>query len=56
MVRWEALMYKVPRPIDSARIARRPAPQWYVVNLRTAGEVDGEVRDWLTEAYLAAPD
>jgi hypothetical protein len=56
MVRWEALAFALPRRVDSARIARRPAPLWHVVNLRTADEFDGEVRDWLTEAYLAAPD
>jgi hypothetical protein len=56
MVRWEALSLKMPRPLGSARIARRPSGPWHVVNLRTAAEVDDEVRGWLTEAYLAAPD
>jgi hypothetical protein len=56
MVRWEALSLKLPRPLGSARIARRPSGPWHVVNLRTAAEVDDEVRGWLTEAYLAAPD
>lgn len=28
----------------------------YFVDLRSACEVDGEVRDWLTEAYLASPE
>lgn len=56
MVRWEALMLKMPRRLDSSRIARRPTGAWHVVNLRTAAEVDDQVRGWLTEAYLAAPD
>jgi hypothetical protein len=46
----------MPRPLDSARIARRPYGPWHVVNLRTGAEVDDEIRGWLTEAYLAAPD
>lgn len=29
---------------------------WHVVNLRTAADVDDEVRDWLTESYLSSPE
>jgi Domain of unknown function (DUF5655) len=60
MVRWEALGFKLPRRVDSRRIARKPegtgASWWHVVNLRTPAEYDGPVRDWLTEAYLACPE
>jgi Domain of unknown function (DUF5655) len=60
MVRWVALWFALPRRLDSARITRRVVPSgasyWHVVNLRTADEVDDEVRDWLTESYLAAPE
>jgi hypothetical protein len=60
MVRWVALSFSLPRRVTSPRIARRPessgASTWHVVNLRTAEEVDDEVRDWLTEAYLSAPE
>lgn len=59
MTRWEALAFKLPRRVDSRRIARKPVGQggllWHVVNLRTPAEVDDDVRAWLTEAYLAAP-
>jgi hypothetical protein len=60
MTRWEALMFKLPRLVESRRIARKPtavgAHYWHTVNLRTPDEFDDPVRDWLTEAYLDAPD
>jgi hypothetical protein len=60
MVRWVALSFSLPRRLTSARISRRPVSvgrrTWHVVNLRTADEVDDEVRDWLTEAYLSSPE
>jgi Domain of unknown function (DUF5655) len=60
MTRWEALMFKLPRRVESRRIARKPVGQggllWHVVNLRTPDEFDEDVRGWLTEAYLAAPE
>ena len=59
MVRWEALAFRLPRRVESRRIARKPemsgSAWWHVVNLRTAAEFDEPVRDWLTEAYLACP-
>ncbi len=55
-VRWEAVALRMPRRIESDRIARRPGGLWHVVNVRTAEEVDDQLRDWLTEAYLATPD
>jgi len=47
------------RPLQHARIVKT----WpgsgqrmaYFVDLRTPDEVDEEVRDWLTEAYLSSP-
>jgi hypothetical protein len=56
MVRWERLMFKAPRRLTSHRIARKPEGLWHTVNLRTPDDYDDEVRAWLTEAYLAAPD
>jgi hypothetical protein len=29
---------------------------WYVVNLRSADDVDDDVRTWLTEAYVDSPE
>jgi hypothetical protein len=55
MTRWEALTMKLPRRVDSRRIARKPMGGWHTVNLRTPDEFDDDVRGWLTEAYLAAP-
>jgi hypothetical protein len=58
MVRWEALSFAAARPIESDRIARRQrsgSRAWLTVNLRTAAEVDDDVRSWLTEAYLETP-
>ncbi|MGH9139276.1 MAG: DUF5655 domain-containing protein [Acidimicrobiales bacterium] len=58
MVRWEALYVGFRRAVNDHRIARRikgsGASTWYVVNLRSAADVDDVVRDWLTEAYVDA--
>ena len=60
MVRWVALSFSLPHPVDSPRIARRmAAPRdrtWYVVNLRSADDVVDDVRTWLTEAYVDSPE
>jgi hypothetical protein len=56
MVRWEALAFKYPGRLASRRIARKPQGAWHVVNLHTPEDYDDEVRGWLTEAYLAAPE
>jgi hypothetical protein len=55
MVRWEALWFGVSRRIESERIARRlrsGTRTFHWVHLRSAGDVDDDVRSWLTEAYL----
>ena len=53
--KWVALSFRVPQRITHDRIARKPVEYgggWHhVVNLRTADDVDDQVRDWLTEAY-----
>jgi len=55
---WLAL--SLPRAVEDPRIQRMPWPGggrvWHVLTLRTADEVDDQVRDWLTEAYLHASD
>lgn len=49
-----------PFLVDDPRIARRLASSGhrtgYQVDPRSADDVDDEVRDWLTQAYPAAPD
>jgi hypothetical protein len=58
--RWVALSFTLPSALTDPRIARRmavgPGRTWYVVNLRTADDVDDRVRSWLTEAYLSSPE
>ena len=58
MVRWEALWIGLNRSLLNERIARRlrsGSRTFHAVNLRTAEEVDDDVRSWLTEAYLETP-
>ena len=57
-VKWEALSFSLPRVEPSHRISRRMksgSTTYHVVNLYGPDEVDDQVRDWLTESYLAAP-
>lgn len=60
MTRWVALSFGSPHPVDSPRITRRMQASggrtWCVVRLRGPEDVDAEVHDWLTEAYLASPE
>jgi hypothetical protein len=60
MARWVALWFPRASALDHPRIARRVAASggrtWHVVNLREPADVDEQVRDWLTEAYLLTPE
>jgi hypothetical protein len=60
MVRWVALSFGLSRPLDHPRIARRMKVSdrrtYFVVNLRDPADVDDQVREWLTEAYLDSPE
>ena len=53
--KWVALSFPFPRTIDNTRISRKPIEVgrfvWHVVNLRSPGEFDDVVKDWLTESY-----
>jgi Domain of unknown function (DUF5655) len=57
---WVALSFSLPRVVRHPQITRKPIPhggRWYhVVNVRSPADLDDDVRSWLTEAYLAAPD
>jgi hypothetical protein len=58
MVRWEALWIGLTRPLASDRVARRlrsGAWTFHAINLRSAAEVDDDVRSWLTESYMETP-
>jgi hypothetical protein len=52
-----AVGFILSRRLESSRLARKVEGAgtrwWHVVNVREAGEVDDELRGWLTEAYLA---
>jgi hypothetical protein len=52
-----ALSFPLQRVVDHPKIARKPivtpTRTYHVVNLRSPDDVDNDVRDWLTEAYLA---
>ena len=56
MTRWEALWFVLPRAVEHPRITRRlratASSTSHSVRVRTSDEIDGTVRDWLTEALL----
>jgi hypothetical protein len=58
--RWVALSFPSSAVLDHPRIARRLGVSggrtWYVVNVRDPADIDEQVRDWLTEAYLSTPE
>jgi hypothetical protein len=58
--RWVALSFGLSRRVDHPRIARKlqgsGARIYHVVNLFGPDDVDEQVRDWLTEAYLDSPE
>ena len=54
-----ALSFGLPRKLEGPKIATK-VQEWHgryyhQVNLKTADDVDDDVREWLTEAYLNAP-
>ena len=60
MTRWVAVSFSLPRTLQSSRLSRKVydggTRKYHVVNIRTADEVDEELLDWLTEAYLTSPE
>jgi len=59
MQRWVALSFSLPRRVQHPRIIRKPVQYhgryFHVVNLRWPNDFDGQLRDWITEAYLNSP-
>jgi hypothetical protein len=55
MTKWVAVSFMLRRRLDAPRLSRKPVgsgSRWFhVVNVRTPGEVDDELRAWLTESY-----
>jgi hypothetical protein len=56
--RWVALSFTLPRPVRHRTITRKVihygGGYWHVANLRGPEDLDAELRDHLTEAYLHA--
>jgi hypothetical protein len=60
MTKWVAVSFTLTRTLTSARIARKVIDggrsKYHVVNVREAVEVDDQLCEWLTEAFLASPE
>lgn len=60
MTKWVAVSFSLERTVRSRRIARKVIEagprKFHVVNVRTPDEVDEQLVDWLTEAYLSGPE
>jgi hypothetical protein len=59
MQRWVALSFSLSRRVQHRRITRKVIQYhgryYHVANLRDADDLDREICDWLTEAYLSSP-
>ena len=59
MTKWVALSFSLPHRVSHRLITRKPiaysGKYFHVVNLREPDDVDDQIRNWLTEAYLDAP-
>lgn len=59
MQNWVALGFSLDRVVRHPAIVRKPIPHghryYHVANLRGPDDLDDDLRDWLTEAYLNAP-
>jgi hypothetical protein len=60
MTRWVAVSFTLHRRLSTGRLARKVIDggrsQYHVVNVRGPEDVDAQLCEWLTEAYLAAPE
>ncbi len=58
MTKWSALSFHLLRHESSGRMSRKVQDYggkfFHTINLADADEVDDEILEWLTEAYLAA--
>jgi len=58
--RWVALSFSLPRTVRHRLIKRKPIPHgarfFHVANLSGPDDLDDDIRAWLTEAYLDAPE
>jgi hypothetical protein len=55
LTRWATLSFPLSRRLTDSRIARKPVVSgrkiYHFVNLRSAADVDDQVRGWLTESF-----
>ena len=60
MQKWVALSFSLPRRVEHPLIVRKPIAYggryYHVVNVRGPEDIDDDIRGWLTEAYLNAPE
>ena len=58
--KWVASSFGLPRTVHHPLITRKVIEYngryHHVVNLRSADDLDDDIRDWLTEAYFASPE
>lgn len=56
---WVALSFSLPRRVQHERITRKVIEYHgryhHVANLRSADDLDEQLRGWLSEAYLSSP-
>ena len=56
MTKWIALSFSLKHTVDHRLISRKPITHggryYHVFNLREPGDVDDQIRGWLTEAYF----
>jgi hypothetical protein len=57
---WVALSFslrrRVTHPLIKRKVMEYHGRYYHVVNLDDPGDIDDEIRDWLTEAYLDSPE
>jgi hypothetical protein len=60
MRQWVALSFSLPYRAQHPRITRKVQSYgrhyFHVVNLRSADDLDAQILQWLTEAYLQSPE
>ena len=58
MQKWVALSFSLRRRVSHPRVVRKPIAYhgryWHTANVRRPDDIDDDIRDWLTEAYLDA--
>jgi uncharacterized protein DUF5655 len=59
MQRWVALSLSLPYRVEHPRLSRKVVPYhgryYHVFNVRGPDDIDDDIRNWLTQAYLGAP-